>query len=315
MVLKNSLVTIIMATFNRAHFISEALESILQQTYANWECLIIDDGSTDNTEEVLQRFLLRDPRFIYQKRSSKYKKGLPGARNMGIDLAKGEAIIFIDDDDIVHPENLETNINILSSKDVRFCRYDKRPFSGNFQPEIQNYREKGYNISEVKLNDIDKMITGILPFASCTVMWEKECFASARFNEELQYAEEWELYSRILSLGFEGISIEKVLYFNRKHPNSNTGEFWAANASRRASKIKAVELVINNLQARNLLNEPLVHYFIQLGFFLKEFSIIKHVLKKSNAGFFKRAKYYWGFKFYPFIRPFFLFKAKFKKIK
>lgn len=312
MVTGNSLVTIIMATFNRAHFISEALESILQQTYSNWECLIIDDGGTDNTAEVLQPFLLLDPRFIYHKRSPKYKKGLPGARNMGLDLAKGDAIIFFDDDDIVHPENLETNVKILSSQKGNFCRYDKKPFSGNLQGD---FVDNGYKITEIKLEDIDRMITGSLPFASCTVMWDKECLASARFNEELQYAEEWELYSRILSMGIEGVSIDKILYFNRKHPSSNTGEFWSNSPKRRNSKVEAVKLVIENLEEKNLLSNSLTRYFIRLSFFLKDYSLLDYTLKKSKAGIIENIKFKSGFIFYPLIRPIFLFKAKFKNNK
>lgn len=311
MITGNSLVTIIMATYNRAHFIGKALESIAQQTYSNWECLIIDDGSTDHTEKILQPFLKSDSRFTYHRRSSNYKKGLPGARNMGLDLAKGDAIIFFDDDDIVHPENLETNIKILSSKKAEFCRYDKKPFIGSFEGEssVDNH----YEISKFTLKDLDKMVKGDLPFASCTVMWSKECFDSIRFNEQLLYAEEWELYSRILSMGFEGVSIDKVLYFNRKHPNSNTGEFWRNLPARRDSKVEAVKLVIDNLEKKNLLSGSLTHYFIRLSFFLKNYSLLDHVLKKSKAGIIDNFKFKSGFIFYPLIRPLFLFKAKFFK--
>lgn len=313
MVSQNSLISIIVATFNRAHFISEALESISRQTYSNWECIIIDDGSTDSTETVLQPFLEKDSRFKYYKRTTNYKKGLPGSRNMGLDLAKGDTIIFFDDDDIVHPENLKINIEILSAYKAKFCRYDKKPFTGKFKG--RNTVENGYTITQVGLDDLDKMIKGELPFASCTVMWSKDCFETLRFNEELHYAEEWELYSRILSMGFEGVSIDKVLYFNRKHPESNTGEFWQNSPKRRGAKVKAVKLVIDNLEERNLLSSSLTHYFIRLSFFLKESTLLDYILEKSGAGIKERVKFKSGFLFYPVIRPFFLLKAKFNKIK
>ena len=113
-------ISIIMATFNRAHFIVETLNSIQNQTFNNFECLIIDDGSTDNTVEVITPFLENDKRFKYYKRTPNYNKGLPGSRNYGLDLAKGDFIIFFDDDDYIHSKNLEININVLQNNDFDF---------------------------------------------------------------------------------------------------------------------------------------------------------------------------------------------------
>ena len=229
---------------------------------------------------------------------------------MGLDLAKGDTIIFFDDDDIVHPQNLKINMQILSSYNASFCRYDKQAFFDSWEGEIPT--AEGFSVSRVGMAELEKMVRGHLPFASCTVMWAKECFDGVRFKEELQYAEEWELYSRILSMGYEGVSIDKVLYFNRKHPNSNTGEFWKMDKRRRASKVKAVKHVIDNLKQKGLLTQSLTHYFIQLGFFLKESSVINYALKKSNADFSQKMKYKIGYLFYPLIRPFFVFKASLK---
>ena len=92
-------VSIIMATYNRAQFIMETLNSIKNQTYKNWECLIIDDGGSDNTEDVIAPLLKKDTRFKFLKRTDKYLKGLPGCRNYGLDVAQGDYIIFFDDDD------------------------------------------------------------------------------------------------------------------------------------------------------------------------------------------------------------------------
>ena len=107
-------VSIIMATYNRAHLIEETLDSILNQSFINWECLIIDDGSTDNTTEVLRPYLLKDLRLRYSERTKDHKKGLSGCRNQGLELAKGDYIIFFDDDDMVHPDNLKICMEVLS---------------------------------------------------------------------------------------------------------------------------------------------------------------------------------------------------------
>lgn len=306
-----ALISIIMATYNRSHFICETLDSIQNQSYKNWECLIIDDGSIDNTQKVLQPYLLKDPRFKYCKRSKDHIKGLPGCRNQGLELAKGDFIVFFDDDDIVHPQNLELCVLELNKEDVSFCRYLRKVFVGDFEYHFDY--STNYNSFYIGINDIERMLNNQLPFNSCAVMWKKECFNENRFVETLMYAEEWELYSRLLSSGIRGISIDKCLFFGRKHPNSNTGEFYKNDPIRRASNLMAIKLVIENLSKKGLLSPNLVLYFIRIGFFLKEISVIDNVLDHSNADFFQKFKYLWGFKIYPVLRPFFKFKSKLSK--
>jgi glycosyltransferase involved in cell wall biosynthesis len=89
--MKTSEVTIIMATYNRGHFIKETLRSIQKQTFENWECIIVDDGGTDNTSEIVAPICEQDTRFQFVKRTSDYG-GLPGCRNY-IRL-EGDYIIF-----------------------------------------------------------------------------------------------------------------------------------------------------------------------------------------------------------------------------
>jgi GalNAc5-diNAcBac-PP-undecaprenol beta-1,3-glucosyltransferase len=125
-------VTIIMATYNRAKFIEESLITIQNQTYNSWECLIIDDDGNDDTAAVIAPILENDKRFQYIKRTDQYQKGLPGCRNYGLDLAQGEYIIFFDDDDIAHPQNLEICVLELSNTDLSFCRYIRDVFRGDF---------------------------------------------------------------------------------------------------------------------------------------------------------------------------------------
>lgn len=89
-------VSIIVPCYNQAQFLPEALQSVLGQTYENWECIIVNDGSPDNTKEVAQEWVKKDSRFIYL-----YKKngGLSSARNAGIAIAEGEFILPLDGDD------------------------------------------------------------------------------------------------------------------------------------------------------------------------------------------------------------------------
>ena len=298
-----------MATYNRGHLIKESLESIQNQTFSNWECLIIDDGSEDNTANLVDKYTSKDSRFTYLPRSQDYKKGLPGCRNQGLDLAKGEFIVFFDDDDIVHQENLQACYNLLKGNDFQFCRYEKKPF-WKTTDEIDFKPIKDPKFKIFKCSDLDKMIIGRIPFASCCVLWDKKCFENIRFNENLMYAEEWECYSRILSTGYKGLLIDEVLYYNRKHRNSNTGEFYRKDKKRLSSKITGSNLIIKHLGEKKLLSNRLKKFFIQLGFQLKSLEIIDNTLHYSGAGFFEKLKYKIGFKAYPVLRPLFLLKGK-----
>ncbi len=309
----NPEISIIIATYNRGHLISQTLDSILNQRFQSWECIIIDDGSSDNTFEIVKGYIASDPRFNYFKRGAEYKKGLPGSRNMGLDLANGNFIQFFDDDDIIHPDNLKTCFNELKEVRYDFCRYHKDPFLENWEiqefPEIENINRKDFEIE-----NLPDMVTGKIPFASCTVLWKKKCFKELRFNEELMYGEEWECYSRILSMGFIGVSIDQVLYYNRKHPNSNTGEFWNNDSIRTDSYKKAALLIIENLGKNELLNDSLKKFFIRLGFMLKSREIIRRILVLTNSGKIERSKYLLGYNIYPLLRPIFYLKGKIIKI-
>jgi len=303
-------VTIIMATYNRAHFIIETLQTIQKQTFTDWECLIIDDGGTDNTLKVISPILENDNRFQYLKRPATYQKGLPGCRNYGLDLAKGNFVIFFDDDDIVHPQNLELCVFELAKYEVSFCRYLREVFFEDFDYNFDY--SKTYSSFNIDIDDIEKLLKNELPFNSCAVMWKKECFANNKFVEHLMYAEEWELYSRILSSGFKGISIDKCLFYGRKHPNSNTGEFYNNNPIRRASKKEAVLLVIQNLKEKQLLTYSLLRYFVQLSLNFKEYNLFNQILKIVELPTFEKRKWQLFYKTLPLRLWFF---GKWKKMK
>lgn len=280
--------TIIMATYNRAHFILETLQSIQNQNFVDWECLIIDDDGTDNTSEVISPILDQDPRFIFLKRPDTYKKGLPGCRNFGLDLAKGDYIIFFDDDDVVHPDNLKTCVDIIEENNIDFCHYqklsfeDQRPTIERATVTIQQYLTKA---------DIKKVVTQEIGLASCTVMYKKHCFDCIRFNENLLYAEEWECYSRLISENFTGIIISNVLYYNRKHANSNTGEFYRNNPIRRASKKEAIVLVIQNLKEKQLLSYSILRYFVTMALDFKEYDLFNQILNILELPIYERLKW------------------------
>lgn len=305
----NPTITIIIATYNRASFILNMLKTIRAQTFKSWECIIVDDGGTDNTEEVISNILKEDNRFKYLKRPNNYKKGLCGSRNYGLDIAKGDYIVFFDDDDLVNPKALEIAYKGIIDNDVDFCHYQKQSFLNDI-PEFKNTKTK--IIGSIRTDNIDTVITGKIGLASCTVLWKKECFKNIRFNEDLYYAEEWECYIKIISNGFKGVIINNVLYYNRKHQNSNTGEFWSNNPKRVNSKKEAIYLVLKNIKKKALLTDNIENYLINQSLHFRDFNFFKKMLDASNLEerqfFFEKIKYY--------LFPLWLIKQKaIKKMK
>jgi glycosyltransferase involved in cell wall biosynthesis len=113
----NKLVSCIVPTFNRSKLLKEAIESTLSQTYPHWEMIIVDDKSTDDTAEIATAYQAKDPRIIYFLNPD---KGVSSARNFGIQMARGEFIAFLDDDDINLPHRFESQLNAMLKSGSRF---------------------------------------------------------------------------------------------------------------------------------------------------------------------------------------------------
>ena len=109
--------SIVIPTYNRAAIISRTLDSVLAQTYQDWECLIVDDFSTDNTRKLIEKYEQKDNRFHYVL--NERKKGAQGARNTGIYHATSEWIVFFDSDDIMHNDLLDTMVNAIMTDDIK----------------------------------------------------------------------------------------------------------------------------------------------------------------------------------------------------
>ena len=116
----DELVSIIMPSYNTARFISETIESVLAQTYTNWELIIVDDCSTDNTDEVVAAFSDERIRYLKNEKNS----GAAVSRNYALREARGRWIAFLDSDDLWHPEKLEKQIIFMESGDYSFSYTD-----------------------------------------------------------------------------------------------------------------------------------------------------------------------------------------------
>lgn len=134
--LKDNLVSIITPLYNSEDFISETIESVLSQTYKNWEMIIVDDCSKDNGVEIVRKYQLQDKRI--RLISLKKNSGAAVARNIAIENAKGRYIAFLDSDDLWHPEKLERQIKFMQDNNYAFSytNYQKMTGSGELIDEI-----------------------------------------------------------------------------------------------------------------------------------------------------------------------------------
>ena len=113
---ESPLVSVIMPAYNSANFIAEAIQSVLQQTYLYWELLIIDDSSEDSTVQIIEKFILADPRI--QLFQNKTNHGAGVSRNIGIKAAQGSFIAFLDADDLWLTKKLEIQLEFMKSHDL-----------------------------------------------------------------------------------------------------------------------------------------------------------------------------------------------------
>src|SRR5687767_13185831 len=119
------MVSVIIPTYNYARFIGETLQSVKDQAEQDFECLVVDNGSTDNTGEVVQNFLA-DPRFRYIKQQN---LGVSGGRNRGLQEAKRKYIQFLDADDLIEKNKLKVAVAYLEAKpEVQLVYSDMRYF-------------------------------------------------------------------------------------------------------------------------------------------------------------------------------------------
>ena len=115
----NPLISIIIPSYNRENLLSETLDSVMEQTYTNWECIVIDDRSTDSTNAILKEYSDRDNRFIVISKPLEMKQGASVSKNLGLQLARGEYIQFLDSDDILAENKLEKQFEALKKENEK----------------------------------------------------------------------------------------------------------------------------------------------------------------------------------------------------
>ncbi|TQI71542.1 glycosyl transferase family 2 [Gramella sp. Hel_I_59] len=143
--MNNPIISVIIPVYNREHLIGETLDSVLEQTYTNWECIIVDDGSNDNTAYVVRSYVERDDRFKFFLRPEDRKKGASPSRNYGLENAKGVYIQFLDSDDLLHCSKFEEQLKVLIKEpalSIATCKWGsfRDPARLNVKHEYYSYQ-------------------------------------------------------------------------------------------------------------------------------------------------------------------------------
>lgn len=210
------MVSIIIPVFNRATTLQETLNSIASQTYLNWECVLVDDGSTDNSLFLIEDYIQKDKRFRVFSRSGNRIKGPSACRNIGLENAKGEYIIYLDSDDLLASFCLEERLKaFVLYPDNDFLVFDMKVFS-NGKPKIS--REE---LTKRKNQNWLSNFIQLKGSWQTTAPIYKTAFAKniAGFSEGIMIFEDFEIAIRALYNSEKFLVFNNIDYFYRNDEN------------------------------------------------------------------------------------------------
>lgn len=223
-------VSVIIPAYNQAHYLSHAIQSVLAQTFTHWEAIIVDDGSTDNTQAVAASYASSNIHYIYQA-----NQGLSAARNTGIGAARGDYLAFLDSDDELEPEFLQSCLASLVEDSSFAAVYTQTRFidqSGKLLPS-ENTRSLSGAAFRQQLRQ-----GGFFPPVSVVVRSDVVREAGL-FDTQLTSLEDWDLWLRISNhYPMRGLPISLVRY--RVYPGSMSTNAARMHANRLAVVAKQV---------------------------------------------------------------------------
>jgi hypothetical protein len=218
----NRLVSIIVPCYKQAHFLKESLQSVINQTYHHWECIIVNDGSPDNTKEIASQWSDKDERFKYvQKKNG----GLSSARNEGIAASKGIFILPLDADDILHPDFLQETVPaLINNLDIGIVACHSVFFKGTIANLVLTHVPKGN--SYIYLLYVNQLLA--------TSLYRKECWSQVGgYDETMKDGfEDWDFWLSVTKGGWDYEVIPQPLFYYRKANHSMLVETIKTNAEK-----------------------------------------------------------------------------------
>jgi len=251
-------VSIILPTYNRAGLILETIETVRNQTYSNWELIIVDDGSDDNTEEIITQ--LKDERIQF------HKAGRTGAggkiKNIGLGKAKGELIAFIDSDDLWARTKLEKQVEALKQyPEAGFCLTGGYNFREPGKPESFFYKQtEGSKYDNFFLSFFE---SGLAIFTQA-LMLRRECLSVTGYFQDTKSFVDGDLdFMLRLARHFKAIILYEPLLFRRLHGSNLTTLNWIRSHE---EGIAAISSYLNDKELPpNLIRNVLFRSYIHFG--------------------------------------------------
>jgi|SRR5690554_264154 len=277
------LISIIIPVYNRQELVKETLDSVLDQTYQSWECIVVDDGSTDDTWEVLEAYAKKNTRIKIHKRH-RAPKGAPTCRNIGADIANGQYLMFLDSDDLLISECLE----------YRIQKIEKNPYhsawmfeTGVFNMEIGDSKFL-WNILNTEVDDVVRFLNQDMPWHTSGPIWLNENLL--RFNEEALSFQDWEYHLRFLtqSESYYKDTEGKVLSYYRRDENKSHFTI-SSQGLKKLQMFNRIEVIIKTSffikEKFNKYDNDILKLIYRNTKFLKE-----QGFRKESIKFFRQAK-------------------------
>lgn len=213
------LISIIIPSYNSALWVCDAIESCLRQNHRFCEIIVIDDGSTDNTRELLQHKYGNKIKYIFQE-----NKGLAGARNTGLRHATGDFIQFLDADDLIHPAKLEQQVKILSNVQgtaLAYCNYVHCDLIDSSLHYPQFYRSPRL-LSDNPLYELAGRWETELSIPVHCFLFKSDIFKKHGifFDERIPNHEDWDCWMKVFALHPEVRFLDEVMAYYRIHGQS-----------------------------------------------------------------------------------------------
>lgn len=244
-------ISIIIPAYNRAEVISETLDSVLAQSFQNWECIIVDDGSKDNTFEIAAQYTEKDSRFRLYKRPDSHKPGGCGARNFGFLQSKGKYIKWLDSDDIIEKELLKKEIQQFEQQPglkFAYCghlTFHKTQSQPNNAKLIQTAPKTGTELLNLMGASREYVLTGSYAVDRNVIS------VSGLWNEELKINQDGEFIFRVLT---NCDSVASVDYngFRYRIDNSNKITSGYNDKEKVRLKLKSWLLIDEQIKTKNI---------------------------------------------------------------
>lgn len=199
----NPIISIIVPCYNQSQYMRETLDCLQKQTIGDWECIIVNDGSTDNTLDIAKEYVANDKRYILV---DKQNGGLADARNAGIKVSRGKYILPLDSDDIIDPTYAEKAVKYMEEHPETTLVYCKAKYFGDIDEE--------WNLPEY---DFDKLLFGNQIFCSC-VYRRCDYDRTEGYNTNMKHGlEDWNFLLSLLNKESKVYRIPEILFFYRKH--------------------------------------------------------------------------------------------------